>query len=94
MLCITSVYRDQKDDRRNDTNLDGRRNSVKRKEETRYRGCNRTDEKPFRPAIDAIAGEEFKQNDKACKDCDQADQRVNNGVDLQYHFIAPHCHSE
>ena len=87
VLCITGVYRDHKDDRRNDTKLDGRRNSVKWKKETRYRCCNRADEKPFRPAIDAIAGEKSKKNDKACKDGDQAHQRVNDRVDLQDHGL-------
>jgi hypothetical protein len=27
--------------------------------------------------------------DKAGENCDQADQCVNDGVDLQYHVIAP-----
>ena len=60
---------------------------MKRKKETSDGRRDCADEKAFRPAIDAIAGEEPKQNDKACKDGDQADQRVNNGVDLQsFHF--------
>jgi len=62
---------------------------VKRKKETRYGRRDRGDEEPLRPAIEAVVSEQSEQNDEAGKNRDQANQRVNNGVDVQYHFITP-----
>ena len=62
---------------------------MKRKEEAGHGSSHRRYQEPFRPAIDAIAGEQSEQDDKAGKDRDQADQRVNDCVDVQYHFVTP-----
>src|SRR6266699_1488682 len=43
--------------------------------------------KPFCPAIEPFTSKHSKQNDEADENCDQTDQRVNDGVDLQYHGL-------
>jgi hypothetical protein len=62
---------------------------MKWEKESRDRRRDGCDEKPFRPAIESIATEHSKHNDEAGENCDQADQCMNDGVDLQYHVIAP-----
>src|ERR1700731_3459645 len=74
---------------RDNSETDRRCETVKGKEETGYGRCHRGNKKPFRPAIEAISGEHSKQNDEAGKDRDQADQRVNDRADVQYHFVTP-----
>ena len=46
-------------------------------------------DKSFRPDIEQIASEHSEHNDEAGENCGQADQSVNDGVDLQYHIRAP-----
>src|SRR5439155_27041202 len=89
MLSIPRVDRYQQYERRNDTKLDGGRDSVKRKEKTRHRSRDCGDQEPFGPTVETFAGEQSKQNDEAGKNCDQAEQCVNNRVDVQYHFVTP-----
>lgn len=72
---------------RYDAESDGRCETMKRKKESgdsRRDGC---DEKPFRPIVETFTGKHSKQNDEASENCDQTDQRVNDGVDLQYHGL-------
>src|SRR5439155_21238117 len=89
MFCITREDSHQEDDCRNDTKLDGGRESVKRKEKTRHRGRDCGDQKPFGPTVETFAGEQSEQNDEAGKNCDQAEQCVNDRVDVQYHLVTP-----
>jgi hypothetical protein len=49
-------------------------------------GC---DEKPFRPAIETLTGKHSEYNNKASENREQANQGLNDGVDLQDHIIAP-----
>src|SRR5947207_15907830 len=89
MLSVPRVDRYQQYERRNGTKLDRGRDSVKRKEKTRHRGRDGGDQEPFGPTVETFAGEQSEQNDEAGKNCDQAEQCVNNRVDLQYHFVTP-----
>ena len=43
------------------------------------------DQKPFGPSVETFAGEQSEQNDQASKNSDQADQYMNDCVDVQYH---------
>ena len=73
---------------RYDAETDGRCETMKREKEPgdgRRYGCH---EKPFRPDIEPIASEHSEHNDEAAENCGQADQCVNDGVDLQYHIKA------
>src|SRR5207244_10755286 len=89
MLCIPRVDRYYQHDRRNDPQLDGRRDSVKRKEKTRHRGRDCGEKEPFGPTVETFAGEQSEQHDEADKNCNQAEQWVNDGGDVQYHFVTP-----
>jgi hypothetical protein len=62
---------------------------MKWKKESRDRRCDGCDEKPFRPAIETLIGKHSGYNNKAGENRDQPNQRVNDGVDLQYRIIAP-----
>jgi len=61
---------------------------MKRKEETGYSSRDRGNEEPLRPTVESLVGEQSEQNDQACKNRNEANERVNYCVDLQYHFIA------
>jgi hypothetical protein len=54
--------------------------------DSRRDGCN---EKPFRPDIETLTGKQPEYNNKAGENRDQANQSMNDGVDLQDHVIAP-----
>ena len=56
--------------------------------ESRDRRRDSCDEKPFRPAIETLTAKQSEYNNKAGENRDQANQGVNDGVDLQYHIIA------
>ena len=62
---------------------------MKRKKETGQRRRDCRDKEPLRPTIESLAREESEQNNKACKNRNEANERVNYCVDLQYYFIAP-----
>jgi hypothetical protein len=89
MLRVTREDRKREERQRYDAETDGRRETMKREKESRDRRRDGCDEKPFRPAIESIASGHSENNDKAGENCDQANQGVNDGVDLQYHIIAP-----
>jgi hypothetical protein len=57
--------------------------------EFRDRRRDRCDEKPFRPTIGTLTGKHSEQNNKAGENRDQANQGLNDGVDLQDHIMAP-----
>ena len=50
-------------------------------------GC---DQKPFRPIVETFTSKHSKHDDEAGENCNQANQRVNYGVDLQYHSFRLH----
>ena len=74
---------------RYDAETDGRGKTMKWEKESRDRRRDGCDEKPFRPAIETLTGKQSEYNNKAGENRDQANQRVNDGVDLQYNIIAP-----
>ena len=63
--------------------------ATKRKKETGYGRRDRGNKEPIRPTVESLVGEDSEQNDQACKNRNEANERVNYCVDLQYHFIAP-----
>jgi hypothetical protein len=70
---------------RYDAETDGRRKTMEREKESRDRCRDGCAKKPFGPAVEAFAAQHSKQNNDAGKNCDEANQRVNNGVDVQDH---------
>jgi len=89
MFRVTREDRKREERQRYDAETDGRCETMKREKEpgdSRRDGCN---EKPFRPDIAPIASEHSEHNDEAAENCGQADQRVNDGVNLQYNIRAP-----
>jgi len=71
MLPIPRVDRYHHYDRRNNTKLDRRRDSVKRKEKTGQRCRDCGDQEPFGPTVETFAGEQSEQDDKTGKDRDR-----------------------
>src|SRR6266480_1716629 len=88
MLRVTCQDRKCEERQRYDAETDGRRETMKWEKESRDRRRDSCDEKPLRPPIETPTGKHSEYNDKASENRDQADQRVNDGVDLQYHIIA------
>ena len=86
MLRVTRENRKCEERQRYDAETDGRRKTMKREKESRDRRRDGCDEKPFRPAIEPIASEHSEHNDEAGENCGQADECVNDGVDLQYQY--------
>lgn len=70
---------------RYDAETNGRCETMKREKEPGDSRRDGRNEEPFRPAIKAFAAQHSKQNNNAGKNCDEANQRVNNGVDVQDH---------
>jgi len=89
MLRVTRKNRKCEERQRYDAETDGRRETMKREKESRDRRRDGCDEKPFRPAIETLTGKQSEYNNKAGENRDQANQGVNDGVDLQYNIIAP-----
>src|SRR6266403_404805 len=58
---------------------------MKRKEEAGHARGDGRDQEPPGPGVEAFAGEHAKQNDQAGKNSDQADECVNDCVNVQYH---------
>src|SRR5207249_11492779 len=84
---VTSVNRNREERNRNNPKTDGRREPVKREKESGDSGRDRRYQKPFRPAVESLVRNHSKQNDKAGDDGDQANQRVNDRVDKEYHVV-------
>jgi len=89
MFWVTREDRKCEDRQRYDAEADGRRETMKWEKESRDRRRDRCDEKPFGPAIETLTGKQSEYHNKAGENRDQANQGVNDGVDLQYHIIAP-----
>jgi hypothetical protein len=87
MLCVTRKNRKCEERQRYDAETDGRRETMKREKESRDRRRDGCDQKPFRPIVETFTSKHSKHNDEAGENCDQTDQGVNNGVDLQYHRL-------
>ena len=86
MLRVTREDRKCEERQRYDAETDSWCETMKREKEpgaSRRRGCN---EKLFRPDIEPIASEHSEHNDEPAENCGQADQCVNDDVDLQYHI--------
>ena len=60
---------------------------MERKEEPGHARRHGRDQKPFGPAIETLAGEQSKQDDKASEDSNKTDQRMNCCVNVQYHDL-------
>jgi len=60
-----------------------------RKSEARHACQHCGGEKPFCPTVEAFCGKQPEQHDKASKNSDNADERVNYCIDLQYHVFLP-----
>src|ERR1700730_12362573 len=84
---VTREDRKCEERQRYDTETDGRRETMKRKKESRDRGRDGCDEKPVRPIVKTFTSKHSKHDDEAGENCDQTDQGVNDGVDLQYHRL-------
>src|SRR6266446_2196618 len=89
MFRVTREDRKCEERQRYDAETDGRRETIKWEKESRDRRRDGCDEKPFRPAIETLIGKHSEYNNKTGENRDQANQRVNDGVDLQYHITAP-----
>jgi len=89
MLRVTRQDRKCEERQRYDAETNGRRETMKWEKESRDRRRDGCDEKPFRPAIETLTGKQSEYNNKAGENRDQANQGVNDGVDLQYNIIAP-----
>ena len=89
MLRVTRQDRKCEERQRYDAETDCRRETMKWEKESRDRRRDGCDEKLFRPAIETLIGKHSEYNNKASENRDQANQRVNDSVDLQYHIIAP-----
>ena len=89
MLCVTRENRKCEERQRYDAETDGRRETMKREKESCDRRRDGRYQKPFRPAIETLTGKQSEYNNKAGENRDQANQGVNDGVDLQYNIIAP-----
>ena len=92
MPAIPRENGDREKWQRDNSKTDGWSETVKWKEESGERCQNGHGQKPFRPAIEPVAGNHSKQNNDSGKNRDQADERVNNGVDVQNHLLALHLH--
>ena len=88
MLRVTREDRKREERQRYDAETDGRRETMKWEKESRDRRRDGCDEKPFRPAIETLSGKQSEYGNKAGENRDQANQGVNDGVDLQYNIIA------
>jgi hypothetical protein len=84
-IIFTLVFRERQ---RYEAETDGRRKPMKWEEEPRDRRRDGCDQKPFCPATETLTGNQSEYNNKAGENRDQANQGVNDGVDLQYHIIA------
>ena len=57
---------------------------MKRKKEAGHGRRDRGDEKPLSPTVQSLAREESEQDNEAGENRDQADQGVNDRVDVKY----------
>ena len=87
MFRVTREDRNCEKRQRYDAETNGRRKTMKREKESRDRRSDGCDKKPFRAAIETFAGEHSEHNDEAGENCNEANQRVNDGVDLQDHSL-------
>jgi len=87
MLRVTREDSKCEERQRYDAETYGRRETMKRKEESCDRRSDGCDEKPFRPAVETLTGKQSEYNNKAGENRDQANQCVSDGVDMQYHGL-------
>ena len=60
---------------------------MERKQEPCHARRHGRDQKPFGPAIETLAGEQSKQDDKASEDSNKTDQCMNYCVNVQDHDL-------
>src|SRR5438105_3114658 len=85
MMQVMRVDRHRQYQQRYDADANSRRETMKWKEEAGHARRDRGDQKPFGTSVETFTGEQSEQNDQAGKNSDQADQYMNDCVDVQYH---------
>src|SRR6266481_1476343 len=83
MFRVTREDRNCEERQRDDAETDGWRETMKRKKESRDRRRDCCDQKPFRPIVETFTSKHSEEADHAGENCNEANQRVNDGVDLQ-----------